>query len=209
MSPALSQTAQGNGLPIKFSDPNFKLVVMQSLIENKRLNLGDQQLLAEKILKRAVDYEAEGVQFMPQVYQYLIDYPLSESDLASVKEINLDGGNDIYAYPFFFWGGESNIFDVQSLKDIVLCPNLEYLSITSMLESGDLSYLANLKKLQTIELSPTPEFHKLEALLELPELKELVYFKGSVNSEGLKVIKQLKDSGVNIKALQAVWFDDA
>ena len=78
-----------------------------------------------------------------------------------------------------------------------------------MLESGDLSYLANLKKLQTIELSLTPEFHKLEALLELPELKELVYFKGSVNSEGLKVIKQLKDSGVNIKALQAVWFDDA
>jgi len=132
---------------------------MQSLIEKERLDLGDAETLAEKVLKRDVNYELEGYELIPDVYDYLISFPISKPDLASIKEVTLDGGHDIYFYPMFFWSGESDVFDVQNLQDIALVPNLESLSISSMLEDGDLRYLASLKNLKVIELSSTVDFY--------------------------------------------------
>ena len=128
--------------PVQFTDPNFKLVVMESLIENKRLNLGDHQELAEKILQRNVDSQKEGYSLNLEIYDFLVSYPLTKTDLDSVKEIIFDGGHEIYFYPFYFWDGETEDFDVRSLHDVVLCQNVEYIGIASMLNDGDLSPLS-------------------------------------------------------------------
>jgi len=185
--------------PVQFTDPNFKLVVMESLLENKRLELGDHQKLAEKILKRSVDLEEEGFSLKPEIYDYLVSYPLTKTDLATVKEIIFDGGHQIYSYPFHFWDGETEDFDINSLRDIALCPNVEYIGIASMLNDGDLNSLSELKKLRVIELSYTPNFYNLEVLLKLPNLKEFEYFSDTIDAKYDGVLRRLKGNGVKIR----------
>lgn len=183
----------------QFTDPNFKLVVMQSLLENKHLDLGEPEKLAEKILKRSVDIESEGYSLNVEIYDYLVSYPLTKADLNLVKELTFDGGNEIYFYPYPLWDGETDDFDVHSLRDIVLCPNVEYLGIASMVTDGDLSPLSELKNLRVLELPYMPKFYNIEALLKLHNLEELVYFQDTIDSKYNNVLERLKERGVKIR----------
>lgn len=185
----------------KFTDPNFKLVVMESLLKSKKLDFGTEEELANKIYNRAVDLEEEGWTLKPEIYNYLAGYPLTESDLASVKEIVFDGGNSIYPYIYFFWGGETEDFDVNSLADLKLCPNLESIWISSMVNDGDLSSLSTLKNLRALSLSYGPKFYNLDVLLGLPKLEKIEYFSETIDSKYDKVLKNLKERGVEIRTL--------
>ena len=79
----------------KFADSNFKLVVLESLLENKRLDLGTEEELAEKIFNRTMNLEEEGWELKPEIYKYLINYPITKSDLSSITEITFDGGHSL------------------------------------------------------------------------------------------------------------------
>lgn len=185
-----------------FADSNFKLVVLESLLESKRLDLGTEEELAEKIFNRAVNLEEEGWELKPEIYKYLTNYPISKSDLSSVTKITFDGGHGIYAYIFYFWGGETEDFDVQSLADLKLFPNLEQLEVISMVNDGDLSSLSTLKNLRILSLSDIPQFYNLEVLLTLPKLTRFEYFSHAIDPKYDDVLRDLKDRGVEVRAFQ-------
>jgi hypothetical protein len=51
-----------------------------------------------------------------------------------MDELTLDGGHQVYAECAPVWDGEDDLFDVRSLEDLDLLPNLKIVSCVSMLE---------------------------------------------------------------------------
>jgi hypothetical protein len=51
--------------------------------------------------------------------------------LAAVDRLDADGGNDVYGECCPLWGGENDLFDVHSLHDLDLLPNLKLVAGTA------------------------------------------------------------------------------
>lgn len=167
-APPYPAVAGAPGAP--FSDPNLKLAVLSSLLYAKLLDLGTPEQLATHVLGRAVDLEKDGYELIPEALDYLIRYPLTEELLASVEDIELDGGAAIYPFAWYFWSGEENAFDVKDLSGIRFCPNLKDFSVNSMIDKVDIRALVPLKKLERVSINVPSE--NVDALLDLPALKE-------------------------------------
>ncbi|MCP3769984.1 MULTISPECIES: DUF6892 domain-containing protein [unclassified Streptomyces] len=134
----------------RFKDFNFKLVVIEQLmyIDEKltpRFSLAG--LLKEKGLGDAPwEYAQEhglAYKVVPEARAYFESLELSDELLAGVEELCLDGGNRVYQECAPVWDGEDDLFDITSLDDLVLLPNLrrvlgsEFLDpdLTAVLES--------------------------------------------------------------------------
>jgi hypothetical protein len=115
-----------------FADPNLKLAVLDALMRARLLDLGTPQALADHVLQRHVDLDEEGYALLQPVYDYLVRYPLSQPQLDAVTRLVFDGGLDIYTYPYPFWDGESDEFDIRSFAGIEHCANLRELRVISM-----------------------------------------------------------------------------
>ena len=103
-------------------------------------------------MQRPVDLEKEGYDLIRPAYEYLVRYPLTAADLALVDDITLDGGNEIYRYCFYFWGGGTRDFDVRSVEGITNCPNRRRLNCIAMIDTLDATHLVGLKALEEIGL---------------------------------------------------------
>jgi hypothetical protein len=177
-----------------FADPNFKLAVMSSLVEHDALDLGRYEDLAEFVLKRPVDLEQEGYALIREAYDYLVRYPLTETDLARVESVTFDGGNEIYSYCFRFWDGETGEFDVGSIKGIARCLNLRSIYCIALIEELDVADLVSLAKLEELDL---PErCVNPQRLLDLPVLKKLSFHEGVISDEAL--LARLRAKGVAV-----------
>jgi hypothetical protein len=177
-----------------FGDPNFKLVVLSSLLESDALDLAEPADLARFVLGRPVDLEKEGYRLIREAYDYLVRYPLTEADLARVETLTFDGGNDIYPYCFKFWDGETREFDVASIAGIGLCRNLRRLTFIALIERIDAADLAGLDKLEEIDLPATCT--SPERLLDLPALKRLTFRRSAI---GEAVIATLRSRGATLR----------
>ncbi|RSN37411.1 hypothetical protein DMC61_01835 [Amycolatopsis sp. WAC 04169] len=114
-----------------FRDFNFKLLVIDKLMYQDKLieprfqiadvlhakgATGDLwEYLCEQDLLNTVLDEAR---------QYFTDLELTPDQLATVDELVTDGGLDIYHQCSPFWDGEDDLFDLTSLDDLALLPNL-------------------------------------------------------------------------------------
>lgn len=176
-SPPPYPAAEGQpGAP--FRDVNLKLVVLSALLDERALDLGSPQELAEHVLGRPVNLEKEGYDLIPEVLDYLARYPLTPDLLAKARTITFDGGNDIYRFPYFFWGGEDDAFDITSLDGIGLCPNVTSLYAISMIGPVDIRSLTPLAGLETLLLGTGCT--NIEALRDLPGLRELRLFDDAI-----------------------------
>jgi hypothetical protein len=155
-----------------FADPNFKLVVLDALASSGAIQLGPRDRLARHLLVPSYDEARDGYDLLKPVYAYLVRYPLTATHLAAVEELVFDGGNDIYAYVFPFWDGETDAFDVRSLEGITLLANLRRIDVISMLRDTDLSHLSGLQRLEQISLGHGP-YQNGDSLLQLPGLKSV------------------------------------
>jgi hypothetical protein len=155
-----------------FADPNFKLVVLDALISSGAIQLGPRDRLARHLLGPSYDEARDGYDLLKPVYAYLVRYPLVAADLAAVEELVFDGGNDIYAYAFPFWDGETDAFDVHSLEGIELLANLRRIEVISLLLDTDLSHLSGLQQLEHVGLGHGP-YQNGNSLLQLPKLKSV------------------------------------
>ncbi|GGQ10496.1 DUF6892 domain-containing protein [Streptomyces mutabilis] len=63
-------------------------------------------------------------QVVPEARSYFASSEISEELLAGVEELCMDGGNQVYRECAPVWDGEDDLFDVASLDDLVLLPNL-------------------------------------------------------------------------------------
>jgi len=112
-----------------FKDFGFKLVVIDSLL-GKETSFGKE---LEKLKAACEDaYEWGTYTCIPEMADYLAGLVLTESDLAQVTSLVFDGGNEIYSYLMPDWDGESDEFDVRSVEDCSLLPNLREVEYIAM-----------------------------------------------------------------------------
>ncbi|MFJ1899108.1 MULTISPECIES: DUF6892 domain-containing protein [unclassified Streptomyces] len=122
----------------RFTDFNFKLLVIEKLMYDTEtlgpeFNLGAH--LVELGLMRwdgdpAYTYSREnGLAFkvVPLARDYFEALEISPELLATVEELLLDGGHRVYQQCSPKWDGEDDIFDVRSLDDLRLLPNLRHI----------------------------------------------------------------------------------
>jgi hypothetical protein len=181
-----------------FADPNLKLIVLSALTESGAIHLGPRKKLAEHILGPGYDEDQDGYDLLKPVYDYLARYPLTANHLAAVTSIDFDGGNEIYTYPFPFWSGETDEFEVASLDGVERLINLRRIEIISLLTDLDLSRLATLKQLEHVGLDPG-QYQNGEALLQLPALKTLTCSASAFSDRS--VIPALKARGVAVRII--------
>jgi hypothetical protein len=180
-----------------FADPNFKLAVLSSLLDNDALDLGSYQDLASHVLNRPIDLEQEGYKLLPQAYDYLVRYPLTGDDLALVESIVFDGGNAIYPYCYRFWGGETTEFDVKSVAGISHCPNVRSIISIAVIEKLDIAQLTGLAKLE--ELSLSTDTINLQRLLDLPALKKVQAYADAIDP---LLVTRLRAKGVTVRLVR-------
>lgn len=112
-----------------FKDFGFKLVVINSLLD---CPCSFSEKLEEMKEKYVDDYEGEDFECIPQMLEFFQEVVLTEQDLALVNSLVFDGGEDIYFLIMPNWDGESEEFDVESVEDMELLPNLREVEYTSM-----------------------------------------------------------------------------
>ncbi|WP_057791830.1 DUF6892 domain-containing protein [Roseovarius atlanticus] len=182
-----------------FADPNFKLTVIDALMANGTFDLGDEAAFQDRLSKGQYDYERDGYTLNRSFLSYFRQYPLTSAHLAAVEELWFDGGLDIYGWIFPFWGGETEDFDIASVADLSLLPNLRVFGFSAMHHANDLTAYLRAPRLEVLELgligSPWRNWH---ALLQLPNLQEFRYFTSNHAPEADAVLAELRRRGVAI-----------
>ena len=116
--------------------------------------------------------------------------------LARVESLGFDGGNEIYHYIWYHWDGESNDFDLETIRGIEHCPQLRRFNEISMVKHCDLALLRPLVSLESIELAPGAH-PNARALLDLPRLQSLKCFADSLDDPD--VVVALRARGVAVR----------
>lgn len=150
--PALTSLDLPAGAP--FADPNFKLVVLDALLEAGLVDLGSSSQFLSRMLGRPYDprRDSQWRDKCQSAYDYLIRIPLTSDHLAAVTELCFDGGNAIYDYIWPGWSGETDDFHVRSLEGIELLTSLRDFNDIALLEADDLSPLSHLSHLRSLDL---------------------------------------------------------
>jgi hypothetical protein len=174
-------------------NPNLKLAVLDSLHNAANINLGEPQELAQFVMQRPYDLEEHGYDLLKSAYQFLTQIPLESAQLDAITAIDFDGGNEIYRYAYYHWGGETEHFEVNSLAGITSLRNLETLSLDGCCSVKDLTALAG-SSVRKLELSPG-KYTNGEALLKLPNLVLIRMFEDGLEEA---ILIALKARGVSI-----------
>ncbi len=114
----------------QFVDLNFKLLVVQKLMYDQEALLPrfDVEEFIRKYTVREIMIKDEGYDVIPEVLQYFEALVIPPHLLAQVEELSFDASDEIYSQVFPYWDGEGDTFDVASVKDIGLLPNLKRMS---------------------------------------------------------------------------------
>lgn len=112
-----------------FTDFGFKLVVINALLDKETSFSAE----LEKMKETYVDtYDGDGYECIPEMVAYFENLMLTEKDLKQVTELSFDGGEDIYFLLMTYWDGESDEFDVKSVKGFEKLPNLKKVEYVAM-----------------------------------------------------------------------------
>ncbi|MDI2588576.1 ybaK/ebsC family protein [Psychrobacillus sp. NEAU-3TGS] len=113
-----------------FKDFNFKLVVIEALLEKEPLFLGELTDLQNKYTNSFEWYCGEGP--IVEIKEYLEELTLETSDLDKIEYLCFDGGNEIYHILKPDWDGEDSLFDVTSIEGFQHLINLNTVDYISM-----------------------------------------------------------------------------
>lgn len=182
-----------------FSEANFKLTVLSAAMEEGALDLGDYPEFLQAIEGPNYDYEERGYDPSTKALDYLTRYPLDPETLNELDTLVFDGGNEIYPYIWPFWGGESELFDIQTLTDLRLLPNLRTFEVISMLLGTDLSPLAACPKLRDLSLGLTGTWQDFPTLASLADLQSLTVFGSDLPPDAASTLDTLRTRGVKIR----------
>lgn len=115
-----------------FEDFNFKLVVIDALLDKNPSFLAEMEALVKK---HSEDYQwYSGAGPIEEVLDYFSKLQIQQEDLDKVTELCFDGGNEIYSYIQPDWDGEDDFFDVKSVKGFEHLKNLELVIYISMVD---------------------------------------------------------------------------
>lgn len=126
---------------IAFKSAGFRLTVINELLDLGHFADGFEE--AQGSSDKVEDYEID-----PRVQKFVDSIVLTEELLEQVVKIAPDGGDEIYAGLVPVWDGEDDRFDIGTLDDVHLLPNLERVSLYCMVSEGiDLTPLRDVKTL--------------------------------------------------------------
>ena len=119
-----------------FKDFNFKLVVINSLLEN--------ECSFSEELNQIVNESEETEEINQRLLKFFQDVKLEESDLDNVEELIFDAGEDIYFLIYPEWDGEEEMFDVKSIAGIEKLKNLHKVEYISMISDDFIKDIENM-----------------------------------------------------------------
>ncbi|MEK8143392.1 hypothetical protein NKH18_18620 [Streptomyces sp. M10(2022)] len=111
-----------------FTDFNFKLLVIEKLMYWDKTLTPAFDLARHLNIDDPHDYAfANGLEFtvLDEARAYFEALEISDELLATVEELTADGGHQVYQECAPVWDGEDELFDVHSLDDLALLPNLK------------------------------------------------------------------------------------
>ncbi|WP_147534921.1 DUF6892 domain-containing protein [Bacillus marasmi] len=113
-----------------FKDFNFKLVVIEALLDKEPLFLDDLTDLKNKNTNSFDWYS--GSEPIVEIKEYLEELTIEKSDLEKIENLCFDGGNEIYHIIKPDWDGEDSLFDVTSVEGFQNLKNLKTVDNISM-----------------------------------------------------------------------------
>ncbi|MED4284957.1 ybaK/ebsC family protein [Priestia megaterium] len=113
-----------------FKDFNFKLVVIEALLDKDPLFLNELNNLKATYTKDFEWYSGSGP--IVQILNLLKSLTLETSDLEKIEYLCFDGGNEIYHILKPDWDGEDSLFDVTSVEGFQHLKNLKTVEYISM-----------------------------------------------------------------------------
>jgi hypothetical protein len=138
--------------PAKIAGIAFKSVAFRLTVINELLDLGhfaDEFEEAQEGYEDVEDYEID-----PRVQKFVDGIALTEELLEQIVKIAPDGGDEIYAALVPVWDGEDDRFDIETLEDLHLLPNLERVSLYCMVsEKLDLTPLRDVPGLTHVNIN--------------------------------------------------------
>jgi hypothetical protein len=113
-----------------FRDFNLKLLVIEKLMYEDEL-LTPQFRIADRMRERGVT-DVQGWAFdndlaftvLDESRAYFEGLEIGDDMLTQVETLCVDGGLEVYQECAPVWDGEDDLFDVRSLDDLALLPNL-------------------------------------------------------------------------------------
>ena len=118
---------------LEFDNFNFKLCIIQELMYEKNVLSPEFDVyeFSEEYEKRKINIDEEGYGPIQEVIDWFKKLEIPCSLASYIKEIEMDGGNDIYSQIIPFWDGEDDYFDVNDIseREIKQFPNLKKMTI--------------------------------------------------------------------------------
>ena len=118
---------------LHFDNITFKLAIIQVLMYDLEVlkpvfNIFDFTEEASEL-----NIDTESMEIIQPALDYMINLPIPKKYAEQVKEIYMDGGNEIYMNLIPQWDGEDETFDLNevSLKELEQFPNLKQATIIS------------------------------------------------------------------------------
>lgn len=113
-----------------FEDYNFKLVVIEALLDKEPIFMEDLNGLINKYTNNFKWYSGAGP--IVELKEYLEELTLEISDLEKIDYLCFDGGNRIYHILKPDWDGEDSLFDIVSVEGFQNLKNLKTVDYFSM-----------------------------------------------------------------------------
>ncbi|MGN5652117.1 DUF6892 domain-containing protein [Bacillus sp. Brlt_9] len=113
-----------------FKDFNFKLVVIEALLDKDPLFLKELTGLIDRYTNDFEWYSGAGL--IVEIREYLEELTLEINDLEKIESLCFDGGNEVYHILKPDWDGEDNLFDVTSVEGFQILKNLKTVEYISM-----------------------------------------------------------------------------
>lgn len=126
-----------------FRDFNFKLLVIEQLMYSEK-TLTPAFRIADCLKAKGID-DPQGYAYennldhtvLAEARAHFEALEISTALLATVEELTLDGGLQVYQECSPVWDGEDDLYDVSSLDDLDLLPNLRLISGVDDCGMGD------------------------------------------------------------------------
>ncbi|MEV7507107.1 hypothetical protein AB0O57_03990 [Streptomyces sp. NPDC091201] len=123
-----------------FRDFNFKLLVVEKLMYWDETLKPAFDLRAHMRARGVQDLDAyvaaNGLEYtvLPEARAHFEELEIPAELLATVDELTFDGGHQVFQECAPVWDGEDDLFDLHSLEDLRLLPNLKLFTGADALE---------------------------------------------------------------------------
>ncbi|HEY2491685.1 MAG TPA: ybaK/ebsC family protein [Paenibacillus sp.] len=113
-----------------FKDFNFKLIVMDALLDQEPSFEAELERLKEQYTDNYDWYSGAGP--IQELLGFFAAVQLEQQDLEKVTELSFDGGNEIYHIIKPDWDGEDELFDVTTVEGFQHLTRLQSVFYASM-----------------------------------------------------------------------------